>query len=144
MKPHELIGKLNEARVVEAIAAAERRTSGEIRVCVSQRRRTDALAAARDRFRKLGMERTRQRNGVLLFFAPRTQQFAVWGDSGVHAQCGDDFWPGIVAEMTPLLKEGRFTDAVVLAVGKVGEVLARHFPPEPDDRNELPNPVVGG
>ncbi len=143
MKPHELIGKLNEARVVEAIAAAERRTSGEIRVCVSHRRRTDALAAARDRFRKLGMERTRQRNGVLLFFAPHTQQFAVWGDSGVHARCGDDFWKGIVAEMTPLLKEGRFTDAVVLAVGKVGEVLARHFPPEPDDRNELPNPVVG-
>ena len=142
MKPHELIGKLDDARIVEAIAAAERKTSGEIRVCVSHWRRDDALAAARRRFHKLGMERTRQRNAVLIFFVPRTRQFAVWGDLGVHARCGDDFWKGIVGEMIPLLKEGRFTEAVVLAVGKVGEVLARHFPPEPEDRNELPNRVV--
>jgi uncharacterized membrane protein len=142
MKPHELIEKLDDARIVEAIAAAERATSGEIRVCVSHRRRDDALAAARRRFFKLGMERTRQRNAVLVFLVPRTRQFAVWGDIGVHARCGDDFWKTIVAEMTPLLREGRFTDAVVLAVGKAGEVLARHFPPEPEDRNELPNRVV--
>lgn len=143
MKPDELIEKLDDTRIVEAIAAAERRSSGEIRVCISHRRRTDALAAARQRFFKLGMERTRRRNGVLIFFAPRTRQFAVWGDTGVHAKCGEDFWKGMVAEMTPLLKEGRFTDAVVLAAEKVGEVLARHFPPDPDDRNELPNRVVG-
>ena len=142
MKPHELIEKLDDARIVEAIATAERTTSGEIRVCVSHRRRDDALDAARRRFHKLGMERTRQRNAVLIFFVPRTRQFAVWGDLGVHARCGDDFWRGIVGEMIPLLKEGRFTEAVVLAVGKVGEVLARHFPPEPEDRNELPNWVV--
>jgi uncharacterized membrane protein len=44
--------------------------------------------------------------------------------------------------MTPLLKEDLFTDAVVLAVGEMGTVLARHFPPEPDDRDELSNRVV--
>lgn len=142
MKPHELIEKLDDARVVEAIAAAERRTSGEIRVCVSHRRRDDALAAAQRRFHKLGMERTRHRNAVLIFLVPRTRQFAVWGDLGVHARCGDDFWKGIVGEMSPLLKAGRFSDAVVLAVGRVGEILARHFPSEPDDRDELPNKVV--
>ena len=142
MKPRELIEKLDDALIVEAIAAAERKTSGEIRVCVSHRRRDDALAAAQRRFQKLGMERTRQRNAVLIFFVPRTRQFAVWGDTGVHARCGDDFWRGIVVEMTPLLKAGRFTDAVVLAVRRMGELLASHFPPEPEDRNELPDKVV--
>ena len=142
MKPRELIEKLDDALIVEAIAAAERKTSGEIRVCVSHRRRDDALAAAQRRFQKLGMERTRQRNAVLIFFVPRTRQFAVWGDIGVHARCGDDFWSGIVGEMTPLLKEGRFTDSVVLAVRRMGELLASHFPPEPEDRNELPDKVV--
>ena len=142
MKPRELIEKLDDALIVEAIAAAERKTSGEIRVCVSHRRRDDALAAAQRRFQQLGMERTRQRNAVLIFFVPRTRQFAVWGDIGVHARCGDDFWRGIVGEMTPLLKEGRFTDAVVLAVRRMGELLASHFPPEPEDRNELPDKVV--
>jgi uncharacterized membrane protein len=142
MKPNELIGKLDEEQIVEAIVAVERTTSGELRVCVSHRRRTDALAAAQARFRKLGMERTRHRNGVLIFFVPHTQQFAVWGDTGVHARCGEEFWKGMVAEMTSLLKAGRFTDAIVFAVKNVGEVLARHFPSEPGDRNELSNRVV--
>ena len=142
MKPHELIEKLNEPRIAEAIAAAERTTSGEIRVCVSHRQRTDALAAAQARFRKLGMEQTRQRNAVLIFFVPRTQQFAVWGDIGVHARCGEEFWREMVAEMTSLLKAGCYTEAIVFAVTKVGEVLARHFPPEPGDLNELSNRVV--
>ena len=142
MKPHELIEKLDEERIVQAIAAAERMTSGELRVCISHRHRDDALAAAQQRFQKLGMERTRHRNGVLIFFVPRTRQFAVWGDGAVHARCGDDFWKGMVGEMTSLLKEGGFTDAVVLAVTRVGEVLARHFPPEPVDRDELSNRVA--
>jgi len=143
MIPDELIEKLDEARIVESIAAAERRTSGEIRVCVSHRRRADALGAARRRFHKLGMDETKLRNGVLIFFVPRTQQFAVWGDVAVHEKCGEDFWKDIVVAMTPLLKEERFTDAVALAVEKVGEALTRHFPRDPNDRDELPNRVVG-
>ena len=142
MNPNELIEKLDDARIAASIAEAERQTSGEIRVCVSHRRRDDALNAARRRFQKLGMERTRHRNAVLIFFAPLTQQFAVWGDVGVHARCGADCWQGIVGEMSPLLKEGRFTDAVVLAVQRVGAQLARHFPHEAGDINELPNKVV--
>ena len=142
MKPDELIKKLDEPRIVQAIAAAERTTSGEIRVCVSQRRRDAALAAAQRRFLKNGMDRTQRRNAVLIFFVPRTRQFAVWGDTGVHEKCGEDFWRGIVVGMTPLLKEGRYTEAVIFAVEQVGEVLARHFPREPDDQNELPNRLV--
>ena len=131
MKPHDFIESLEEDRIVRAIAEAERKTSGEIRVCISHRRRIDALDAARKRFEKLGMERTRLRNAVLLFFVPSTRQFAVWGDSGVHAKCGETFWNGIVGEMSPLLKSGRGTDAVILAVSRIGDVLAQHFPPDP-------------
>lgn len=142
MNPETFIEQLDDAQIVDAIAQAELQTSGEIRVCVSHRKPDDALAAARQRFRKLGMEQTRLRNGVLIYFIPRSQKFAVWGDTGVHARCGDDYWKGLVEEMAPLLQQGLYTNAIVLAVRRVGEVLARHFPPIPDDRNELPNQVV--
>jgi uncharacterized membrane protein len=46
--------------------------------------------------------------------------------------------------MSELLKQGQFTEAIVSAVGKVGDVLAEHFPNDPDDRDELPNEVVRG
>lgn len=142
MNPQDWIARLDDARITAAIAEAEKATTGEIRVCISHRHRDDALAAARNRFLNLRMDRTRQRNAVLLYFVPLTRQFALWGDIAVHAQCGDAFWRDLVARMTPLLREERFTDAIVLAVRSVGELLARHFPPDNSNPNELSNRVI--
>ena len=143
MKPQELIKRIDEARLVEAIVSVEARSSAEIRVCISHRRWDDVLGAARDRFRELGMDLTADRNGVLLFFAPATRQFAIWGDIGVHARCGPVALQEIVDAMTPPLREGAYTEAVVLAISRVGDLLVRHFPRRPDDVNELPDAVVG-
>ena len=87
------------------------------------------------------MTKTRHRNAVLIYVAPHTHQFAIWGDIAVHEQGGDEFWREIVEEMTPLLKEGNFTGGIVRAIERTGEVLARHFPREPDDTNELPDKI---
>lgn len=143
MKDRDFINHLDEARIVEAIAAAEQKSSGEIRIFISRQRATDALAAARLEFTRLGMERTRQRNGVLLYFAPATQQFAIVGDVGAHEKCGDAFWQAIAADMTRLLRGGQFTEACVEAITRAGDLLAKHFPPDPDDQNELPNRIEG-
>jgi uncharacterized membrane protein len=43
--------------------------------------------------------------------------------------------------MAERLKAGHFTDAVVSAVNRVGDILAQHFPRDPGDINELPNQV---
>jgi uncharacterized membrane protein len=142
MKPDEFIAQLDEARLVDAIAAAERTTTGEIRLCISHRRREDALAAARARFRKLGMHRTRQRNGVLIYIVPLTQSFAVWGDEGVHEKSGGDFWRAVVDGMKPLVQQAKYTEALIYAVQQVAEILAKHFPPDANDRNELSNRLL--
>jgi uncharacterized membrane protein len=144
MKPREFISHLDEARIVAAITEAERNTSGEIRVYVSHKKREDALAAAHFRFRKLGMAKTRHRNAVLIYFAPLTHKFAIVGDLGIHEKCGDNYWQEIAGEMSDLLKEHLFTEAIITAIKKVGGVLAAHFPREPGDRNELPNQIAEG
>jgi uncharacterized membrane protein len=142
MKPKEFIDKLDDDKVTATIVTAEQRSSGEIRVFVSNEKRPDALAAAERQFLKLRMDKTRERNGVLVYFAPKTQQFAVMGDKGIHEKCGPEFWKHIADEISAHLKAGEFTKAVVEAVNEIGDVLARHFPRSPDDRNELPNRVV--
>ena len=142
MKPKEFIEQLDEARVVAAIAAAERKTSGEVRVYVTHHDIDDALARAKFRFAKLGMEQTRDRNAVLIYFAPRSRKFAVVGDIAVHEKCGDTFWREVTATMTPLLQAGRPTEAVEAAVKKIGALLAEHFPRRPDDGNELTNEIA--
>lgn len=142
MNHKEFINQLDDAKIVAAIASAENQTSGEIRVYVTHHKITDALTRARLRFTKLGMEKTRQRNAVLIYLAPRSRQFAIVGDTGVHEKCGDDFWREVSATMEQRLRKGEFTDAVLAAVEKIGALLAAQFPRRPDDTNELPDGIV--
>ena len=142
MNPQEFSNSLDEEKIVAAIGEAERKTSGQIRVYISHRNFPDALARARSRFTKLGMARTRQRNAVLLYLAPRTRVFAIVGDTGVHEKCGDAFWQEVAAQLSGDLKSGPPTDAVVRAVEKIGALLAAHFPPGSDDGNELADGIA--
>ena len=142
MKTKEFLAHLDDSQVLAAIEAAEAKSSGEVRVFVSNERIEDVLPAARAEFDALGMAKTQKRNGVMLYFAPKTQQFAVIGDQGIHEKCGQAFWDDIRATMTERLKAGHFTEAVVTAVQTVGAALAQHFPREPGDINELPNQIA--
>jgi len=144
MNQKDFLDKLEDERIVAAIAAAEKKSSGQIRVYISQRNIADALEAAREQFQKLGMTHTKDRNGVLLYFAPESRNFAVVGDEGVHARCGEAFWNSTVAEIAEHLKADRLTEAVVHAIEKVGGLLAEHFPRRADDQNELPDRVERG
>ena len=144
MKPRDFIQKLDETEVVRAIRAAERKTSGEIRVFVTNRNlgSDNAVKRAADRFEKLGMTSTRDRNAVLLlYFVPRANQFAIVGDKSIHEKCGETFWNDLASGIRTKLLKGLFTEAIVGAIEETGDVLARYFPRRPDDRNELPNRV---
>jgi uncharacterized membrane protein len=144
MRTKEFLGRLDHERIVQAIKTAEAQTSGEIRVYLQRGfLAEDPLVAAQRNFQKLGMHKTRERNAVLIFVAPRAQKFAVIGDQGVQVKCGDLFWRRLIDAMQTHFKTENFTAAVVQAIEQTGELLAQHFPRRPDDRNELPNAVEG-
>ncbi|HVS54199.1 MAG TPA: TPM domain-containing protein [Opitutaceae bacterium] len=128
-------------RIVAAIHAAELRTSGEIRVLVSRAVADEPVATAQKHFERLGMTRTRARNGVLIFVAPRSRTFAVVGDTGVHEKCGDAFWRELATAMERHFRAGDFTGGLVHGIECAGTLLAEHFPRSPDDCNELPDEV---
>lgn len=144
MRTKDFLENLEHDRISRAISEAEKKTSGEIRVFVQRGELDDPIVAARQRFEKLGMTATRERNGVLIFVAPRSQKFAVIGDQGIHARCGDVFWTEVVESMRNHFKAENFTDALVQAIHRTGDLLAQHFPCQPDDRNELPDTVSEG
>jgi|SRR5215813_1515713 len=136
------LSQLDHDRITAAIGESEKATSGQIRVHVTRRRPTDLEARAQRRFEKLGMTRTRHRNGVLIYIAPNIRRFQILGDSGVHEKCGDDFWKETATQMQDHFRRGAFTDGIVHGVEKVGRVLAEHFPKEAGDTNELPDEVT--
>lgn len=133
--------RLDNDRIVSAIADAEKKSSGEIRVHVTQHKPDDLEARARRRFEILGMAGTAERNGVLFYIAPSVRRFQILGDSGIHERCGPDLWKEVASGMEESFRRGEFTDGIVAGIAKVGEVLARHFPRSTSDRNELPNTI---
>ena len=141
MKAREFLNQLSHQEIVEAIRDAEKRTSGEIRVFITRKSTTNAVPAAQAHFIELGMDKTRERNGVLIFVAPRAHRFAVIGDTAVHARCGDDFWNQLALEMSGHFRKSEFTTGIVHGVRKAGELLAQHFPRKPGDTNQLSDEV---
>src|SRR2546421_9317400 len=120
MMSREQSERFDDDRIVNAIREAEGRTSGEIRVYISDATVEDAVSAAQAHFVAMDMTKTRERNGVLIFVAPKSKKFAVIGDQAVHEKCGDAFWTRLTAEMTPMFASAAPTDAIVHAVKTVG------------------------
>lgn len=144
MKAKEFLAGMDEARLLAAIAGAEGRCSAEVRVFVAHGPCADPMAAAAREFFRLGMHRTRERNGVLVFVAPRSRRFAILGDAGIHEKVGQASWDRIAAEMAERFRAGDITGAVEGAVRDAGKLLEAHFPRRPDDANELPDAIAGG
>jgi len=120
--------KIDHDRVVAAIRAAEAKTSGEIRVLVARHKASDPIAAAQAYFQKMGMAASPHRNGVLIFVAPRSRNFAVVGDTGVHEKCGDPFWTGLAEAMGGYFSRGSFTEGIVHGIDRAGDLLEKTFP----------------
>jgi uncharacterized membrane protein len=145
MRTKEFISQLDHDRIVRAIRESETKTSGQIRVYVQRGKLAgDPVIAAQEKFHKLGMDATKERNGVLIFVLPRARKFAVIGDEGVHQKCGDEFWQQLVKRMRAHFQKENFTDALVEAIEEAGDLLARHFPKTSAPRNELPDEIVEG
>jgi uncharacterized membrane protein len=145
MRTHTFLSHLDHARIVNAIKELEAKTSGEVRVYIQRGTfKEDALPRAQKKFLELGMQKTRERNAVLIFVAPREQKFAVVGDEGIHQKSGEQFWQELVEKMRGHFQREEFTDALVEAIESAGQLLARYFPKGSDRGNELPDNIVEG
>jgi uncharacterized membrane protein len=145
MRTHRFIQQLEHDRITNAIKAAEAKSSGQIRVFLQRGKfDEDALPRAQKKFFQLGMEKTRERNAILIFVAPREQKFAVIGDEGVHQKCGEKFWQDLVARMRNHFLREDFTQALVEAIESTGQLLAKYFPRTGPSANELPDEIVEG
>ena len=132
--------------IVDAIRSSEKRTSGEIRVFVESRcRYMDAIDRAAELFFRLDMERTDDRNAVIIYLAIKDRQLAVFGDENIHKKVGDEYWNDVVAKMIQHFDRENFAKGLQQCVTEIGEALYFHFPYNNDtDKNELPDDIVFG
>lgn len=144
-KKQEFFSQEEQDRIVQAIRAAEKQTSGEIRVYVEGRCRfVDALDRAVEVFFGLKMHETEHRNGVIVYVAIKDRQLAIFGDEGIHKIVGTDFWQLEVKKMLDEFNSANFVAGIIEIVRDIGQVLHHHFPYHREDKNELPDDIVFG
>jgi uncharacterized membrane protein len=132
--------------IVQAIQAAERRTSGEVRLFIENHCRfMDPIMRAKEVFVVLKMTETAERNGVLVYVAMKDRQLAVYGDEGIHTKVGQAFWNAEVKKMLQHFNKNNYAEGIVQIIHEIGEALTIHFPYDgTTDKNELPDDIVFG
>jgi uncharacterized membrane protein len=139
-----LFSEQEQERIREAVAAAERSTSGEIRICVESHCKSTAFDRAVHFFNKLGMANTKLRNGVLIYLAVEDHQFAIIGDSGINAKVPENFWDSTKELMRSYFKKGDISGGIVAGIAEAGQQLKTYFPSQDGDVNELNNDIAFG
>jgi uncharacterized membrane protein len=129
-------------RIQKAVEAAEKFTSGEIRICVEKSCKISPLDRAVTYFQELGMDKTALRNGVLIYIAIQDHQFAIIGDVGINKVVPENFWDATKDAMLNEFKSGNIVEGIITGVKLAGEQLKAFFPFRDDDINELPDSVI--
>ena len=165
-KPGSVFTEEDLKAITAEIAGIERKSSGEVRVLVRHRRHWNeyrthpllrfltpaALRSETDRipvheialreFRRLGMDRTAERTGVLILLLLSERLFHIVADEGIHRKVPGGTWDKIALAMSERFAGGNFRDGILEGIRRAGEVLAENFPRRAGDRNELPDDVV--
>lgn len=150
LTPSWRVRQLFPARVTDAITAAihqcETRHRGEIRFAVEASLDVPALLrkqTARERaiavFAQLGVWDTEHNNGVLIYVLLADHDVEIIADRGINRRVGLEAWESICREMELDLRQGRFQEAILHGVSAISTHLARHYPGQGEDINELPD-----
>ncbi len=133
--------------ISKKIKETEKITAGEVRFAIKEDKPLFGKSVSvRDlavrEFHKLGMEKTRDRTGILLFIDLASRQFYILADEGINSKVKRETWDLIRDQMQKEFKLGHYLEGILSAIENVGEILASHFPVKANDVNELSNKVV--
>ena len=135
----------DELAIVKAIQEAEKKTSGEVRVHIEKKcPKKDPIKRAINLFQKLRMHKTNLRNGVIVYVATEDHLLAIWGDEGIHAKVGQEFWESTLITLQEDFKTNQIKNGLTKALLDIGEKLQQHFPYQKDDKNELDDSISYG
>lgn len=143
-KIEEFLTAEDEQDIVQAILAAEKNTSGEIRVHIEAHTPLNHLDRTKEVFHYLKMDNTKDENGVLIYVAVHDKKFAIYGDRGIDKVVPDGFWDTTCDAIQSQFKKNNFKQGVIDGVLMAGKELEAHFPWQHGDVNELSDEVSKG
>ncbi len=143
---HTILSEAEMTDIAAFIGQEEKKTDGEIRVALREKRHWGEKKNPLDRlalkeFHRLGMHRTARRTGILIFILISERSFHIVADEGIHRKVEEGTWETVAEALGRSFREGKFYEGIREAIAAVANILSKHFPARPDDTNELPNSV---
>lgn len=127
----------DRTRISEAIKAAEVGHRGEIVVHVEPRSFGDPLKRAAKLFAKLGVDRTVESTGVLLYLATANRAAAVWAGTGIRGGADHATWKPVFDALAAGKGATDPTATICAAIAALGRVLAERAAGPDRHGNEL-------
>ncbi|WP_456460592.1 TPM domain-containing protein [Lutibacter sp.] len=143
-KVEDFLTKEQEQTLIQTIKVAEKNTSGEIRVHIEKTSEKPPMDRALEVFHFLKMNETELKNGVLLYVAIESKQFAIIGDEGIHNKVTNSFWDSTKEIVLSHFARNEFAKGLELGILEVGEKLKNYFPYQSNDTNELSDEISKG
>jgi len=134
-------------QIAAKIADVEKETIGEVRVSVHKsrsikNRNLSLYDLAVQNFFELGMEKTKDKTGVLIYLLMSDKKFQIIGDEGINKKVSKEFWDIMAMKVAEYFRQSKFVEGICYAIDEVGKILKKEFPMKAGDINELSNDVV--
>lgn len=132
-------------KVVQSIQDVESRTTGEIHVHLSKAiYEKDPFEGAQRVFARYSMQRTQDRNAILVYINEKKRRFAIIGDLGIHQIVGQKYWNEKSAQLQHYIQTMEMDSALSLIVVDLGKALELHFPLQRDgvSRNQISDEIT--
>jgi putative membrane protein len=104
--------------------------------------RENVRTAARAAFVDLGITKTRDRSGILVFVSAFEHEVEVVADVGVDTAALGGAWTDALRALSKSMKGRARLDLFLVALRSLGPALAGAMPRRADDVNELPDEVA--
>ena len=140
----DIFTEAEQQQIREAIQEAELNTSGELKVHIERKLNENVMDRASYVFEQLELHETKLRNGVLIYLAMESKEFAVLGDVGVHQKVPEGFWDSTSLLMLEFFKKGDFVGGLIAGAKEAGLQLKAHFPYQKGDINEISDDISFG
>jgi len=143
----KILTKAELRQLSEKIAVIESRSRAEIRIVVRHRRhwserRLSPRQIAEREFHILGMTRTKEHTGILIFILLKDRKFEIIADKGVNQVVPATFWDNIASKLSRHFSETNFHEGLMEVLREVEELVVEKLPVGSRNADELPNDVI--
>lgn len=143
----KILTKEELKQLSQQISGIETKTSAEIRVVVRHKRHwsehnlTPRQVAERE-FKTLGMTKTKEGTGILVFILVGERRFELLADHGIIKVLPGEFWERLAGKLSEHFSKQNFFHGLTTSLAEVGEILESKLPPTGSNPDELPNDII--